>query len=686
MSLAAEVWCVLALPAALFAGWLARRVPGSVSLRALFPALPAGRAKLRVPGRGESTAHVRRRFEPGTRASARLPFSGRLSRWRGVLFGLGTLLVLLALARPMWGERTEVRFAQSREVVLALDLSRSMDAADVLPSRLERAKLLIEGLLEELEGERVALVVFAGSAFLQSPLSADYEVLRELLGALTTDFLPQGGTDYGAMLRIALDGFSDRGGADRFVIVLSDGESHGEGWRARLPDLEERDVTILGLGIGTPEGALVPDGASGYVKDARGAAVLSRLEPATLEALSAATNGIYEPASAWVDLAALIEGSVARGQSGAFTEAKQVRRPEQFQWLLAPGIGFLLLCYGLELPGLPGRRRVAGARRMGTNQGRRFAEGRAGTAGVLLVAGVAALLGSVGAASISRAATSEGTPPVPGELQSAEESQNSLAALVEQMVDQSVLAPTDLARFAEESIRFAGGAGPEPDPDVIGGVVEDGLDAVDAGELRAPEAADWAALRRQLAALRPKPPESKPEQQPGEGESQEGKPEQGGGEEGERGGEDPSGESGEQGSEAEEGEGAEGERGESRSDAGSNSSEGGTPEQEPAPKQGDGSEMGPLDLDATEQGSEDANEDDGPEAEPEETAAAEPKRVGGGEAHDELARSRPDLASVLGELEKVRSSDSPGVLHLRMQRAAGEDGEQQPGAGEGRPW
>ncbi|MCC7196536.1 MAG: VWA domain-containing protein, partial [Gemmatimonadaceae bacterium] len=107
----------------------------------------------------------------------------------------GLFLAVVALARPQWGRLEEPVFDQAREILLAIDLSRSMLTPDVKPSRLARTKLLIQSLLEKLSGERVGLVVFSGTSFLQAPLSADYEILREFLPALGPDFLPEGGTN-----------------------------------------------------------------------------------------------------------------------------------------------------------------------------------------------------------------------------------------------------------------------------------------------------------------------------------------------------------------------------------------------------------------------------------------------------------------------------------------------------------
>src|SRR5207244_3462348 len=135
----------------------------------------------------------------------------------------------------------------------------------------DRSKLLIQSLLERLEGERVGLVVFSGTAFLQSPLSADYEILREFLPSLGPDFLPEGGTNYQALLETSVQAFGGSNAADRFLIVLSDGEATDENWKSGVDELKKRGIRVIGLGIGTSAGAMIPDGSGGFVKDERGA-------------------------------------------------------------------------------------------------------------------------------------------------------------------------------------------------------------------------------------------------------------------------------------------------------------------------------------------------------------------------------------------------------------------------------
>src|SRR3954465_10796422 len=166
----------------------------------------------------------------------------------------GLALCIIALARPQWGVVEEQVFDQSREVLIAVDLSRSMLAPDVKPSRLDRSKLLIQSLLDELKGERVGLVLFAGTAFLQAPLSADYEVLREFLPALNPDYLPEGGSNYKAMLEASMQAFGTST-ADRYLIILSDGESTAEDWKGLTDSLKAKGIRVIGLGVGTAQGS-----------------------------------------------------------------------------------------------------------------------------------------------------------------------------------------------------------------------------------------------------------------------------------------------------------------------------------------------------------------------------------------------------------------------------------------------
>ena len=419
---------------------------------------------------------------------------GRLLLWLGLGFGV------VSLARPQWGRIEEPVFDQSREIVIALDLSRSMLAPDVRPSRLERARLLIQGLLDGLRGERVGLVVFAGTGFLQVPLSADYEVLNDFLPSMNPAFMPVGGTNYEAMLHAALDAFGASGTADRYLIILSDGESQDDSWRDLMPDLHQKNIRVIGLGVGTAEGAFIPDETGSYVKDERGAVVLSKLNSSTLQELASATNGVYTDASTWVDLGALLKQTVASGHRGKFKDRIQVRQIERFQWALAPALLCLLISLWREFPVRPRVRSLPLAAPAALPlrppvSGLPVAAGTAARA-VLFFAVSIALIRSSG-----RAAEDTSVYAAP------------LSKLVEQLSGQPTVSAADYASLAQETVTW-GKRLREASQPVTPGPVHDALAGVDAGERLARQAADWAQYRSQLQDLLKKPPEPPPQPQP----------------------------------------------------------------------------------------------------------------------------------------------------------------------------
>ncbi len=280
--------------------------------------------------------------------------NSRLSQPSKWLFLIGLVFVIFALARPRWGEIHKEVFKRSREVIIAMDLSKSMLAQDIKPNRLDRAKLVVESLLDNLQGESVGLVVFAGTAFLQSPMSPDYQILRGFLKDLNPSFIPQGGTNYEAMLETSLESFRQSDGqADRFLIVISDGESLNDNWRSYTDELKEQNVRALCLGFGTRDGGLIPDGAGGYHKDQNGAVVLTKLESQTLQALADKTGGVYREANVWVDLANLIEDTVKKGKTGVTGTSEQSIHIERYQIFLSPGLLLILISLYREFPFTP---------------------------------------------------------------------------------------------------------------------------------------------------------------------------------------------------------------------------------------------------------------------------------------------------------------------------------------------
>lgn len=451
--------------------------------------------------RGRQTAtderlpNVARRWADRLGLRATAPVMSR--RGRGVALALAAALALVALARPQWGEIPEQAVSRSREVMIALDLSQSMMADDVSPSRLARAKLLVDALLDALHGERVGLTVFSGTAFVQSPLSADYEVLREFLGALDTSYLPQGGTDYAAMLRAAGDAFGAQGGGDRYLVVLSDGEAHDEEWKDLVPTLRERGIRVIGLGVGTPQGGLVPNADGGVLKDEAGTAVLSKLEPATLRALAEQTGGTYRDAATWVDIADLVRGTVAQGRAGEYVEERRVRLEDRFQWFLAPALLLFLLSYWLEFPLTPLARALAA-------RGRRPLRAPAPA--------IAAALIGLAAWQPPRQALAVAADAPPPQSAATVSQPADLSTTIAELSAKPALGVADYARLATDTIAFASQPS-SPRGATRDGVIDDALAAVERGERGDAHAADWPALRQQLEALRhpPAPPKQEPQ-------------------------------------------------------------------------------------------------------------------------------------------------------------------------------
>jgi len=426
---------------------------------------------------------------------------------------VGLIFAIVAVARPQWGRVDEPVFDQSREILIAIDLSRSMNSPDVKPSRLERSKLLVQALLEKLQGERVGLVVFSGTAFLQSPLSSDYEILREFLPALNPDFLPEGGTNYRAMIDTAIEAFGSGTAADRFLIVLSDGEATEDNWQSAAAQLREKGIRVLALGVGTPAGSMIPDGAGGFVKDERGAVVLSKLENATLQQLAETTHGTYRDASGWLDLASMLDETVNTGRKGDFVDKNSVRLVERFQWPLAFALWCLLISAYYEFPVHPRARQMALRPRNTTPP--------VGSGATTSSASVVAMLvlGALLFPSDTHGAVKKDDPATAGEPAAATAAADApgtpaaLGKMVSRLSQKPSLTSPDLSEFAHETLawgqRLKDGGQPVPE-----GPVNDALEAVDRLTATGDKLADWEKLRSDLETLLQKPPPQKPPPQP----------------------------------------------------------------------------------------------------------------------------------------------------------------------------
>ncbi len=560
----------------------------------------------------------------GTANSA--PALGR-ARWR---LALGLALAVIAFARPQWGRIEEPVFDQAREIVIAVDLSRSMLAEDVKPTRLARAKLLITSLLERLEGERVGLIVFAGTSFLQSPLSSDYEILREFLPALGPDYLPEGGTDFKGLLETALDAFGTDSTADRFLIVLSDGEAQTDEWKTALPRLVERGIRVLGLGIGTETGSMIPDGEGSFVKDERGAVVMTRLQAGTLRDLAQQTHGVYTDASQWVDLAALLRETVEAGRAGEFTETARARLAERFQWALAPALLLLFWSFVREFPVQPKARPV----HLSPPPSRSSRSAALGsTVGCLFV--LALVPPRVEAAQA----------PAAPDLQALA---GPLSALVSQLAERDAPAARDFGDLARTTLTY-GQRIKETGQPVPAGPIRDGIEATRAGEALDAKAADWPALRKDLEALLDTP-DQPPQQPPPDDQQDDQDPQSGEGE-------------------SKQGENEKNSSKDSQSDSG--------PQQQPGEDGKEGESTTPPPQAGQSAFGEMSEQPPPPPPPPQ---GGETQRIGGQQERRDEAAGNPELAIPLQKLDQLRNQDSPARLFQLMQDPQGKPAEK------GRDW
>ena len=258
--------------------------------------------------------------------------------------GAGLLLFALALLQPQCGTRSVPVKRRGVDVVVVLDASKSMLARDVKPTRLERAKLELTTLLESLKGDRVGIVAFAGDAFIQCPLTSDYEAAKLFLRAISPGQMPQGGTNVGAALQLAHQVLTDvdQGSKQQVVVLLSDGEDLSGEVDAAVAALKESNVPVFAVGIGSETGEpiplLDPEGRiTGYQKDRGGQTVLTKLNRAGLQAIAEATGGAYFYRAQGVAVPEVAE-RIDKMQKSDFESRLAVEYDERFEYLAWPGL------------------------------------------------------------------------------------------------------------------------------------------------------------------------------------------------------------------------------------------------------------------------------------------------------------------------------------------------------------
>lgn len=273
--------------------------------------------------------------------------SDKHTLWRYIIYIAIIFWSVLAATNPQWGTKREKVKVEKADIFIALDISNSMNATDISPSRLERAKKFAESLIQSHKGDRIALIFFAGGAYLQMPLTADYAAALMFLRAANTSMAGTQGTDIEGALRIAQRA-SEGSKHQKALILLTDGEEHDGDAIAAAKQIHAEGFSIFTIGVGTENGSLIPFSDQGIIRyktDDEGNPVRSRINTEVLKALAEAGNGGYylinEGESAVKAINSRLEG-IRKNEMEimSFTEYNSY-----FQYLLAPAIILLLLSF-----------------------------------------------------------------------------------------------------------------------------------------------------------------------------------------------------------------------------------------------------------------------------------------------------------------------------------------------------
>ncbi len=261
---------------------------------------------------------------------------------------LGALIFfVLGIARPQFGSKLREVKREGVEIIIALDVSNSMLAEDIAPNRMERAKQSISKLVDRLVNDRIGLIVFAGDAYVQVPITTDYVSVKLFLESISTEIVPKQGTAIGSAIEMGMKSFTPAENSSKALILITDGENHEDDAVESARLAAEKGITVHTIGIGSPEGSPIPvygmAGQKSYRRDKQGETVISKLNAKMLQEIAAAGNGVY------------IRSTDSRvGLNAIFDEINKMEKQEmdakiysdfdeRFQYMFGAGLILLLI-------------------------------------------------------------------------------------------------------------------------------------------------------------------------------------------------------------------------------------------------------------------------------------------------------------------------------------------------------
>lgn len=257
-----------------------------------------------------------------------------------VLMLAALALLIVMVARPQMGSKISHDKRHGIETIICLDISNSMLAQDVAPSRLDKSKMLIENLVDNFNNDKIGLIVFAGDAYVQLPITSDYVSAKMFLQNINPSLIQTQGTNIGEAIALASKSFSQQENVGRAIIVITDGENHEEGAQEAAAAANKQGVNVFILGIGNPQGAPIPMGDGSYLKDHSGSTVMTALNEQMCRELAQAGKGEYIHVDNTSDAERKLNDDITKLQKGDVTSVVYSAYDEQFQ---AVGILVILL-------------------------------------------------------------------------------------------------------------------------------------------------------------------------------------------------------------------------------------------------------------------------------------------------------------------------------------------------------
>jgi len=273
-------------------------------------------------------------------------FSTQRGWLKVIIFSTAVALIIVGLAGPQFGSKlTEVK-RKGIELIIALDVSNSMMAQDIQPTRLERAKQAISRLVDKLSDDRLGLIVFAGDAYVQLPVTNDYISAKMFLSSINPGIVPKQGTAIGSAINLAASSFSPQSETSKVIVVISDGENHEDDAVEAAKHATEQGIFVYAIGIGSPQGSPIPvslDNPNSFMKDKEGNVVVSKLDEETLSKVAVAGNGKYIRATnTQLGLLPLFD-EINKMQKTEMKEKIYSEYNDQFQYLFAIALFLLVL-------------------------------------------------------------------------------------------------------------------------------------------------------------------------------------------------------------------------------------------------------------------------------------------------------------------------------------------------------